>query len=377
MLSEQEKKYYSRQLLLPKFGIEGQEKLKQAKVAIVGGGGLGCPAIPYLVGVGVGKISIIDGDKVSETNLHRQTLFSVDDIGKFKSEVIRKKLSKHNPNVQIFSINEYLKPENSISILQGHDLVLDCTDNYPTRYLINDSCVLLNIPVIYGAIHRFEGQISVFNYKNGPTYRCVFTDYPSSSSQQNCSEAGVLGVLPGIIGLMQATEAIKIIVEIGEVLSGKIVIYNSLKMSFQTISIERKPEQLIRSFFVDGKLNPDLYPNNYCISDDFEIGIEEFDFSESNEYEWVDVREIGEKPLISPKLGIKSIPLSVFDCEMNRIDKTKPVILFCRSGVRSLMAAKILKQNGFENVRSLKSGIDEKIIKLWKQYLKSTLLTDP
>jgi len=219
-LGEAEKNRYSRHILLDKVGLAGQEKLKSAKVLVIGAGGLGCPILQYLTAAGVGTIGIIDFDVVDETNLQRQILFNVDDVGKSKAQCAQVHLSKQNPFVNFQVYNERINTQNALELFNQYDIIVDGTDNFSTRYLVNDSCVIANKPLVYGAIFKFEGQVAVFNYNNGPTYRCLFPEPPKAGSVPNCSDVGVMGVLPGLIGTQQANETIKIILQIGEVLSG-------------------------------------------------------------------------------------------------------------------------------------------------------------
>ncbi len=239
---------YQRQLQLKELGLTGQQKLKQAKVLVIGAGGLGCPVLQYLVSSGVGEIGIVDFDSVSISNLQRQVLYSMNDIGKLKVECAILCLSKQNEYVRLKGFPVELNNSNTIEIFKDYDIVVDGTDNFETRYLINDAAVLLNKPLVYGAVYRFEGQVSVFNYQknnlSGPTYRCLFPESPASDSFINCTETGVLGVVPGMIGCMQANEVIKIITGIGEVLSGKLVVVNTLTMRSEIILLDRSSEAL-------------------------------------------------------------------------------------------------------------------------------------
>src|ERR1035437_3341330 len=248
-LNTEEIKRYARHLILPEIGIEGQEKLKQAKVLVVGAGGLGCPVLQYLAAAGVGTIGMVDDDVVDETNLQRQSLFSNEDIGRKKAEVAKEKLSKLNPHIILTSDPLHLTSANALEIISHYDLVIDGSDNFPTRYLVNDACVMLNKPLVFGSIFKFEGQVSVFNYKNGPTYRCLFPEPPVDSP--NCAEIGVLGVLPGIVGTIMANEALKIILCIGEVLSGKLFVLDALNFQTQVISFEKNPENLKIKSLID------------------------------------------------------------------------------------------------------------------------------
>ena len=235
---------YDKQIALPEVGEAGQQKLAEAKVLVVGAGGLGCPALQYLVAAGIGTIGIVDGDVVNETNLHRQVLYTNSDVGKPKVEVAAERLYQLNPEVKINTYSDFLTAKNAMDIVANYDLIVDATDNFAARYRINDVCVKLDKPFVYGAIHRFEGQVSVFNYKGGPTYRCLFPEYPTENQIPNCNETGVLGVLPGIVGTHQATEVLKMILGIGEVLSGKLMTLNLLTNSSQIFECSRSEEQV-------------------------------------------------------------------------------------------------------------------------------------
>jgi molybdopterin/thiamine biosynthesis adenylyltransferase len=242
MLIKEEISRYSKQLLLTEIGIKGQEKLKESKILVIGAGGLGCPVLQYLGAAGVGTIGIIDFDIIDITNLHRQVLYSVDDLGKSKAIIASEKISSSNPNLNIKPFNFKLEQHNAQEIISNYDIIVDCTDNFETRYLINDTCVLLNKPFVYGGIHKFEGQLSVFNYpvkegNFGPNYRDVFPEIGKEEIEVNCIVSGVIGVLPGVIGTMQANEVIKMITSIGEVCSGKLLVYNSLKNTLSEIKI--------------------------------------------------------------------------------------------------------------------------------------------
>jgi len=244
MLNKEEITRYSKQLLLSEIGKAGQEKLKRSRVLVVGAGGLGCPALQYLAAAGVGTIGITDFDVVDETNLQRQLLYSSEDVNRSKAMVATEKILTLNPFIQVVPINLKFESENAIELISGYDIVLDCTDNFETRYLLNDACVLLDKPFVYGGIYKFEGQLSVFNYKEegrnkGPTYRCAFPEMHSGQALLNCSLTGVIGTLPGIIGTLQANEVIKMITGIGEVCSGKILVLNTLTLSFAEIKINR------------------------------------------------------------------------------------------------------------------------------------------
>ena len=239
MLSKEEIKRYNRHLILSEIGTEGQQKLKQAKVLVVGAGGLGCPILQYLTAAGVGTIGICDFDFVDESNLQRQILFGTDDVGKPKAEVAAKKLAALNQYIRFNVHNAMLAKDNALDLFTNYDIIVDGSDNFPTRFLVNDACVIAGKPLVFGAIYKFEGQVAVFNYKNGPTYRCLIPEQPDSSEMLSCSQIGVIGVLPGIIGSYQACEVIKMITETGDVLSGQLLLIDTLKMDHNILTIKR------------------------------------------------------------------------------------------------------------------------------------------
>jgi adenylyltransferase/sulfurtransferase len=245
MLSQDEKKRYSRQIQLAELKNEGQQKLQDAKVLVVGAGGLGCPVLQYLAAAGVGTIGIVDFDLVEETNLHRQVLYTTSDVGKSKAEIAANHMSEQNPFVNVEIFNSKLDNSNALKIISNYHIMVDCSDNFETRYAINDACVYLNKPFVYAGIHKFEGQLSVFNLDNeSPTYRCVFPEKGEDEIIINCSITGVIGTLPGILGTMQANEVIKIITGIGEVCSGKLLLFNALNNSFSEVRVKRNQEAI-------------------------------------------------------------------------------------------------------------------------------------
>ena len=241
MFSTEEKKQYNRHFILDSIGIEGQSKLKNSKVLVVGAGGLGCPILQYLAAAGVGTIGIIDNDIVDQSNLQRQILFTIDDIDKPKATAAADRLKRLNPYIEFNTYINFLSSENALDIFPKYDIIVDGSDNFQTRYLTNDTAVLTDKPLVFGAIFKFEGQVSVFNYKNGPTYRCLFPTPPNANSIPNCSDVGVLGVLPGIIGCLQANETIKIICELGDVLSGKLLSLNALNLQQNILKFPKNP----------------------------------------------------------------------------------------------------------------------------------------
>jgi len=357
---------YQRQILLKGFGLEGQLKLLQAKVLVVGAGGLGCPALQYLVAAGVGTIGIVDEDIVSITNLHRQILFTVDDIGLPKSSTAKERLAKLNPEISITAYNERLTTNNALAIIKDYDIVIDATDNFYSRYLINDACVLLDKPIVYGAVSQFEGQVAILNYHSttsiaSANYRDLFPKPPIDGEVLNCAEAGVLGVLPGIIGSMQASETIKLITGIGTPLVNTVLTYHSLTNQMYEIEIVANPS----TRFLLPVNEADFITMDYewfCASPNnkFEIDIENFNkITKSADVEIIDVRELGESP-IPTDINYFQIPLSQLNKNLAAIKK-ETIVVFCQSGKRSLQAAQILFDTFGETkiIYSLKGGITE------------------
>jgi adenylyltransferase/sulfurtransferase len=357
---------YQRQILLKGFGLEGQHKLLQSKVLVVGAGGLGCPVLQYLAAAGVGTIGIVDEDIVSITNLHRQILFTVDDIGLPKASTAKERLAKLNPEITIIDYNERLSTSNALAIINQYDIVIDATDNFSSRYLINDACVLLNKPIVYGAVSQFEGQVAILNCHLASSvtpanYRDLFPTPPIDGEVLNCAEAGVLGVLPGIIGSMQASETIKLITGIGKPLINTVLTYHSL--TNQLYEIEIVANSSTRSLLPANEA--DFIKMDYewfCASKNnkFEIDIENFNkIANTADVEIIDVRELGETPILTD-INYYQIPLSQFKENIAAIKKEK-IVVFCQSGKRSLQAAQILfdKFGNKKIIYSLKGGITE------------------
>lgn len=337
---------YQRQIILPEVGLLGQSKLKNAKVLIIGAGGLGCPVLSYLTGAGVGTIGIIDNDTISETNLHRQVLYQTAQIGKSKAESAALNLEKLNPEINFETYNSWLTNENALKIISKYDIIVDASDNFATRYLVNDACVILNKPFVFAAIQGFDAQVSVFNYKSGPTYRCLFPEPPTDAP--DCNTLGVLGVLPSIAGSFQANEVLKIILEIGDVLSGKLLIYNTLQNSFLTLNFVKNTEntpitQLQSSY------------NFSCEIPSENISLEELLVlkTENKNLSIIDLREKNEVKLFDIDDAIQ-IPFTLLPFQLNKLDKNNTLILFCATGIRSAKAKVFLKEQGFENVVLLK-----------------------
>ncbi len=347
MLTSEEKKQYNRHLILDKIGEEGQLKLKQAKVLVIGAGGLGCPVLQYLTAAGVGTIGIIDDDVVDQSNLQRQILYTVDDIGLSKAKTAAKRLSRLNPFVNFKVYQKKLTRENAILVFTNYDIIVDGSDNFSTRYLVNDAAIITNKPLVYGSIFKFEGQVSVFNYQGSGTYRCLYPTPPKPNESPNCSEIGVLGVLPGIIGSLQANETIKIICEIGAVLANKLLIYDSLQMN-----------QMVLKYEKDSKTNVTALETDYdffCgILSKEEISLEELQ-KNKEKYNLLDVREIWEREKYH--IGGQHIPLGELLERLDEVYQNKDLVVFCQSGVRSAKAIEVLSNHHFKaKLLNLKGG---------------------
>jgi sulfur-carrier protein adenylyltransferase/sulfurtransferase len=339
MFSTSEQNYYARQLSLPELGPAGQQKLKQAKVLVIGAGGLGCPALTYLAAAGVGTIGIVDFDRVEMSNLHRQVLYGVSDVGRPKALAAAERLRSQNPHIRVVTHTEGLTRDNALTIAKDYDLVVDGSDNFPTRYLVNDTCVLLDIPLVFGSIYKFEGQVSVFNYQGGPTYRCLYPTPPEEGEVPNCAEIGVLGILPGIIGSLQAVEAIKLVTGLGEVLSGK--------LSAQPDS--RSFRSLQNDYGTTCAL-PDPELDEITIQELEELMLEAFPPL------LVDVREPDEYARFN--LGGVNWPLKTLPQHLPELANYPDVVLCCQSGVRSRKAYEILSEAlPTHQFRHLKGGV--------------------
>lgn len=345
MLKISEKIRYSRHLSIPEFGEKNQIQLKTASILVIGAGGLGSPALLYLAAAGIGNIGIIDFDKIELSNLQRQILFNENDLGYHKSEIAANKLSQLNSDIKINYHNEQLNIDNVLNILSLYDLIIDGSDNFPTRYLVNDACVLLGKSLIHGSIYRFEGQVSVFNHlrkdgTRGPNYRDLFPTPPDPSSIPSCSEAGVIGVLPGIIGTIMAAEAIKVVAEIGNILDGKLLIFNILDMSSRLFKLKKNPNVIVK------ELIP--YSDFECSTQTEEkmkvqtISVEELKkmMDVQEDFQLIDVREAFEKDIAD--IGGVLIPLSQVIEKSNLLANEGKVIFYCRSGRRSEDAIKLL-----------------------------------
>ncbi len=345
---------YIRQLQLKEFGPNAQQRLSTASVLVIGAGGLGLPVLQYLNAMGVGTLGIVEQDVVELSNLHRQVLYHEKDIGLPKISVVVQKLKAQNSSTNLITHDTFLVKENALRIIESYDLVVDATDNFTARYLVNDCCIILKKPFVYGALHGFEGQISVFNYKGGPSYRCLFPSMPAPNEIPNCNDQGVIGVLPGIIGNMQALEVVKIITGVGEVLSGKLLLFNGLTNSYYKLNVPIN---------IENKRIKDLaekYEPLYC-DPSWEVSAEELQtiMSKDIELQIVDVRS--EKEFDDFHLsGSVNIPLPELEHRMEEICSESSVYILCQSGLRSLQALHWLKEKGFQNpVYHLTGGLNQ------------------
>lgn len=365
--SREELARYDRHIIIPDFGLEAQKKLKAAKVLVIGSGGLGSPVLLYLAAAGVGTIGIVDFDVVDDSNLQRQVLFGVDEVGKLKAEAARDRLESLNPYIDIVVHNIRLTSENALSIIKQYDVVADGTDNFPTRYLVNDACVLLDKPNVYASIFQFEGQVSVFNYVNdkgerGPNYRDLYPTPPPPGLVPSCAEGGVLGVLPGIIGSLQALEVIKVVTGVGELLNGRFYIFDAMNFESRTFKIKRNPANPLNG------TNPTIKElidyEQFCGLKTIEKSSvkeitagELYDLQVKGEpFQLIDVREPHEYDIVN--IGAELIPLATVLTNADRIAKDKKVIVHCKVGGRSAKAIQELQDKfGFDNLYNLKGGI--------------------
>jgi len=365
--SREELARYDRHIIIPDFGLEAQKKLKAAKVLVIGSGGLGSPVLLYLAAAGVGTIGIVDFDVVDDSNLQRQVLFGVDEVGKLKAEAARDRLESLNPYIDIVVHNIRLTSENALSIIKQYDVVADGTDNFPTRYLVNDACVLLDKPNVYASIFQFEGQVSVFNYVNdkgerGPNYRDLYPTPPPPGLVPSCAEGGVLGVLPGIIGSLQALEVIKVVTGVGELLNGRFYIFDAMNFESRTFKIKRNPANPLNG------TNPTIKElidyEQFCGLKTIEKSSvkeitagELYDLQVKGEpFQLIDVREPHEYDIVN--IGAELIPLATVLANADRIAKDKKVIVHCKVGGRSAKAIQELQDKfGFDNLYNLKGGI--------------------
>ena len=366
-LSHEEIRRYGRHLIMPEVGLEGQKKLKAASVLLVGAGGLGSPLALYLAAAGVGRIGIVDFDVVDSSNLQRQILHSTHDVGKPKLQSAKERISSLNPNVDVQTYETTLTSENALNILKGYDVIVDGTDNFPTRYLVNDACVLLKKPNVYGSIFRFEGQASVFFAEQGPCYRCLYSEPPPPGLVPSCAEGGVLGVLPGIIGTIQATETIKLILGNGEPLIGRLLLFDALKMQFREVKLRKNPHCPIcgdhptihELIDYEAFCGVDAVPENGADNKTYEMSVSELkERLERREDIFVlDVREPHEYEIVN--IGGHLIPLNDLPKRVSELDSAQEIVVHCHHGPRSKRAVNFLKDMGFKKVKNLAGGIDQ------------------
>lgn len=368
-LSKDEILRYSRHLILPEVGIEGQQKLKAAKVLMVGAGGLGAPLGLYLAAAGIGKIGMVDFDVVDFTNLQRQVIHTTSDVGRKKLDSAADKMLAINPYLKVEKYETALSSENALEIFKDYDMVVDGTDNFPTRYLVNDACVLLNKPNVYGSIFRFEGQSTVFATEGGPCYRCLYPEPPPPGLVPSCAEGGVLGILPGIIGLVQATEAVKLILGIGNPLIGRLMLYDALDMKFRELKLRKNPEcpvcgenrtitKLIDYHQFCGVPQQTAAPVEETKVNPGEIDVLELKqkLDRGDKFVFIDVREPHEYRIASIP-GAKLIPLGEFPQHVGEFQPSDDIVIHCKSGMRSGKACAFLRERGFQSVRNVVGGI--------------------
>jgi sulfur-carrier protein adenylyltransferase/sulfurtransferase len=362
-LSHEELLRYSRHLTLPDVGLDGQAKLGDARVLLIGVGGLGSPAALYLAAAGVGTLGLVDFDLVDRSNLQRQIIHGTSAIGKPKIESARARLRDVNPHVQVETFGERLTSGNALQILRGFDIVVDGSDNFPTRYLVNDACVLLRKPNVYGAVFRFDGQVSVFHAREGPCYRCLYAEPPPPELVPSCAEGGVLGVLPGIIGSLQALETIKLIIGIGETLIGRLLLFDGRRMQFRELTLQKDPDCPVCG--EHPSVTELIDYEAFCGAEGSGLGAGaeitalelERERARRPDLVLVDVREPREAE-IAHIAGARLIPLRELPGRLAELSGHGDIVTLCHHGPRSLKAREILKGAGFSSVRSLAGGID-------------------
>lgn len=367
-LSHEEILRYSRHLLIPEVGLEGQRKLKAASVLMIGTGGLGSPAALYLAAAGVGRIGLVDFDVVDSSNLQRQVIHGVSSIGKLKVESARSRMLDLNPDIQVDVYNEPFTSSNAYQIAAPYDLILDGTDNFPTRYLTNDLCVLTGKPNVFGSIFRFDGQVSVFDAKRGPCYRCIFPEPPPPGLVPSCAEGGVLGILPGTIGTLQATEAIKLLLDIGDPLIGRLLLYHALDMTFEFVKLRKNPNckvcgpnpEVTELIDYEAFCGVPMHDHDMgSVGGGWDISATELAarLKEGNHLRLLDVREPHELQ-ISHIPGATLIPLGQLAARLSELDSAEEMVILCKSGTRSVRALELLVSAGFRKVKNLQGGVN-------------------
>ncbi len=369
-LSQDEILRYSRHLIMPEVGVEGQVKLNAGRVLLIGTGGLGSPAALYLAAAGVGTLGLIDFDNVDYSNLQRQIIHTTSSVGKPKVDSAKERLAEINPHVKVVTYNEMLTKDNIMRVLKDYDIVLDGTDNFQTRYLVNDACVFTKKPFVYGSIFRFDGQATLFYPGRGPCYRCLFAEPPPPGMVPSCAEGGVLGILPGVIGVIQATEVVKLLLGKGDLLIGRLLLYDALKMSFREVKFRRNPKCPVCGD--DPTIKELIDYDAFCgvsrgeetKTDGAKMGIKEITAKElktkidrREKFVLIDVREPNEFE-INKIPGAKLIPLGSLPERVSELDSADEIVLHCHFGGRSAKACELLQKIGFKKVKNLAGGID-------------------
>jgi sulfur-carrier protein adenylyltransferase/sulfurtransferase len=377
-LSNEEIQRYSRHLIMPEVAMEGQKKLKAASVLMIGAGGLGSPLGLYLAAAGIGRLGIVDFDVVDFTNLQRQILHGTKDVGRPKLQSAKERLQDVNPHVQVDTYEIALSSENALELFRDYDIIVDGTDNFPTRYLVNDACVLTGKPNVYGSIFRFEGQASVFYAKQGPCYRCLYPEPPPPGLVPSCAEGGVLGILPGIIGVIQATEAVKLIIGKGDSLVGRLLLFDALRMKFREMKLRKNPncpvcgENATIKELIDYNEFCGVTPQPAAAAHSREATVKEFEITpqelkqrldRGDELFILDVREPSEYQICKLE-GSTLIPLGELPKRMHELDTAKEMVVHCKLGGRSQKAVDLLRQSGFKKIKNLVGGIDA-----WAQHV--------
>jgi len=363
-LGKEEIERYSRHLILPEVGMDGQKRLRNASILLVGAGGLGSPLATYLAAAGIGSIGIVDQDIVDHSNLQRQIIHGTGDVGRAKTESAKEAIHRINPNVDVQTYSTFIQSNNALELIEPYDLVIDGTDNFATRYCVNDACVLSGKPNVYGSIFRFEGQASVFWAEKGPCYRCLYPEPPPPGAVPSCAEGGVLGILPGVVGLLQATEAIKLIIGAGESLVGRLLLFNALGMTFKELKLRKDPACPICSDtpsiveLIDYEAFCGVPEPPRKLNTDMEITVKKLhqDIAEQKDLVVLDVREPHELAIAKLEFT-QNIPMGELPSRLSELDPSANIVVMCRSGVRSANVQQFLLQNGFTNVRNLTGGI--------------------
>ncbi len=364
-LSAEEIRRYSRHLIMPEVGTEGQRKLKAARVLMIGGGGLGSPIGLYLAAAGIGTLGLVEFDTVDESNLHRQVLYGRSDVGRPKLDAALGRLHEVNPHIDLVPHNTRLDSSNALDLFRDYDVVVDGTDNFPTRYLVNDACVLLGKPNVYGSIFRFEGQVSIFWAEKGPCYRCLFPEPPPPGLVPSCAEGGVLGVLPGIIGSLQANEVIKLVIGAGEPMIGRLLLFDALRMRFRELKLKKDPgcpvcgENPTQRELIDYEQFCGIDPRAEQVEQQFEISVQELDRwrKEGRDFTLLDVRSPQEYD-IARMPDATLIPLPELPDRLGELDPAATIVAHCHHGMRSARAVNLLRGMGFSRAVNLAGGID-------------------